>query len=263
MGCWVSLRTPTHGKSEKQSFGFHDPEAGQTSSVLLVSMSHKFNPPDIASLIGTGFSGLSMPFILLISPQFRFAGLPHRGLFKSSTTTVVIQLDNLLTPNQDPFRSQLFPVFRFGTPKIKKNYFIYYCLSFSYEIHSKRPRKSGKWFQEPGQNRNWIIDFLFWKEQQKELGYFNWISTVFQPYFNRISFFPFNILKFNIMVSTMSKMIEKVEESYNFAKRSEWVSLIHRGVAQSGSVHVWGACGRRFKSCHPDLIIRELREKKS
>ena len=120
MGCWVSLRTPTHGKSEKQSFGFHDPEAGQTSSVLLVSMSHKFNPPDIASLIGTGFSGLSMPFILLISPQFRFAGLPHRGLFKSSTTTVVMQLDNLLTPNQDPFRSQLFPVFRFGTPKIKK-----------------------------------------------------------------------------------------------------------------------------------------------
>jgi hypothetical protein len=44
MGCWVSLRTPTHGKSEKQSFGFHDPEAGQTISVLLVSMSHKFNP---------------------------------------------------------------------------------------------------------------------------------------------------------------------------------------------------------------------------
>lgn|GEM_PF-3420478 len=26
-----------------------------------------------------------------------------------------------------------------------------------------------------------------------------------------------------------------------------------RDVAQSGSVHVWGACGRRFKSCHPDL----------
>ncbi len=23
-------------------------------------------------------------------------------------------------------------------------------------------------------------------------------------------------------------------------------------VAQSGSVHVWGACGRRFKSCSPD-----------
>lgn len=26
-----------------------------------------------------------------------------------------------------------------------------------------------------------------------------------------------------------------------------------RDVAQSGSVHVWGACGRRFKSCHPDF----------
>ncbi len=24
------------------------------------------------------------------------------------------------------------------------------------------------------------------------------------------------------------------------------------GVAQFGSVHGWGPCGRRFKSCHPD-----------
>ena len=70
--------------------------------------------------ISSTLSGLSMPFILLIYPQFRFAGLPQLWLFKSSTTTVVIQLDNLLTPNQDPFRSQIFPVFRFGTPKIKK-----------------------------------------------------------------------------------------------------------------------------------------------
>ncbi len=23
-------------------------------------------------------------------------------------------------------------------------------------------------------------------------------------------------------------------------------------MAQSGSVHGWGPCGRRFKSCHPD-----------
>ena len=27
-----------------------------------------------------------------------------------------------------------------------------------------------------------------------------------------------------------------------------------RDVAQSGSAHAWGAWGRRFKSCHPDLI---------
>ncbi len=25
-----------------------------------------------------------------------------------------------------------------------------------------------------------------------------------------------------------------------------------RGVAQPGSAHVWGACGRRFKSSRPD-----------
>ena len=26
-----------------------------------------------------------------------------------------------------------------------------------------------------------------------------------------------------------------------------------RDVAQPGSAHVWGAWGRKFKSCHPDL----------
>jgi hypothetical protein len=31
-----------------------------------------------------------------------------------------------------------------------------------------------------------------------------------------------------------------------------------RGVAQSGSVRVWGAWGRKFKSCHPDLKIKGL-----
>ena len=29
--------------------------------------------------------------------------------------------------------------------------------------------------------------------------------------------------------------------------------FIIRDVAQSGSVHAWGAWGRRFKSCHPDF----------
>ena len=28
--------------------------------------------------------------------------------------------------------------------------------------------------------------------------------------------------------------------------------LIIRDVAQSGSVHAWGACGRWFESSHPD-----------
>ncbi len=32
-----------------------------------------------------------------------------------------------------------------------------------------------------------------------------------------------------------------------------------RGVAQPGSVSVWGAGGRKFKSCHPDeMTIKEL-----
>ena len=29
--------------------------------------------------------------------------------------------------------------------------------------------------------------------------------------------------------------------------------VLNRDVAQSGSAHGWGPCGRRFKSCHPDF----------
>lgn len=31
--------------------------------------------------------------------------------------------------------------------------------------------------------------------------------------------------------------------------------VIERGVAQPGSAHAWGACGRRFESSHPDQFM--------
>ena len=31
-----------------------------------------------------------------------------------------------------------------------------------------------------------------------------------------------------------------------------------RDVAQPGSVHVWGAWGRKFKSCHPDILKEDI-----
>ena len=34
----------------------------------------------------------------------------------------------------------------------------------------------------------------------------------------------------------------------------------NRDVAQSGSVHGWGPCGRRFKSCHPDILHNKKAE---
>ncbi len=34
------------------------------------------------------------------------------------------------------------------------------------------------------------------------------------------------------------------------------ISWLFRGVAQPGSAHVWGACGRWFKSSHPDFVAR-------
>jgi hypothetical protein len=39
-------------------------------------------------------------------------------------------------------------------------------------------------------------------------------------------------------------------ESWEFAI----LPSLHRGVAQPGSAHAWGACGRRFKSSRPDSI---------
>jgi hypothetical protein len=30
---------------------------------------------------------------------------------------------------------------------------------------------------------------------------------------------------------------------------------IESGCSSGGRVHVWGACGRRFKSCHPDTSL--------
>lgn len=36
------------------------------------------------------------------------------------------------------------------------------------------------------------------------------------------------------------------------------IKFLARGVAQPGSVHVWGACGRKFKSCHPDKRQSQL-----
>lgn len=35
-------------------------------------------------------------------------------------------------------------------------------------------------------------------------------------------------------------------------KNSYYICIRIRDVAQPGRVHVWGACCRRFKSCHPD-----------
>ena len=37
-------------------------------------------------------------------------------------------------------------------------------------------------------------------------------------------------------------------------KMATFAPIIVRGVAQPGSVSVWGAGGRKFKSCHPDLL---------
>ncbi len=37
-------------------------------------------------------------------------------------------------------------------------------------------------------------------------------------------------------------------------KMATFAAIIVRGVAQPGSVSVWGAGGRKFKSCHPDNL---------
>ena len=54
---------------------------------------------------------------------------------------------------------------------------------------------------------------------------------------------------------------EKILESLDFLPRKFWrikekpylcSRKEKRDVAQPGRVRVWGACGRKFESCHPD-----------
>ncbi len=52
-----------------------------------------------------------------------------------------------------------------------------------------------------------------------------------------------------IQYNQKSKIINHLPLNYY-----EFSIFVARDVAQSGSVHVWGACGRRFESCHPDFL---------
>ena len=45
---------------------------------------------------------------------------------------------------------------------------------------------------------------------------------------------------------------QKFESKIRSPKHDICYNAFLRGVAQPGSVHAWGACGRRFKSSHPD-----------
>lgn len=51
----------------------------------------------------------------------------------------------------------------------------------------------------------------------------------------------------------MKKSFVKAKRTVTFAPPNKnGKQQIVRGVAQPGSVSVWGAGGRKFKSCHPD-----------
>ena len=42
-------------------------------------------------------------------------------------------------------------------------------------------------------------------------------------------------------------------------RRRQWPSVFRlSGCSSVGRVHVWGACGRTFESCHPDNFGRLL-----
>ncbi len=55
-------------------------------------------------------------------------------------------------------------------------------------------------------------------------------------------------------------MAANVFIKYIFAIRKLKFFDFHRDVAQPGSVLVWGARGRKFKSCHPDKHKSDLRK---
>ena len=46
---------------------------------------------------------------------------------------------------------------------------------------------------------------------------------------------------------------EEIKVGSDSATPTLFKNYLFRDVAQPGSAHAWGAWGRRFKSCHPDI----------
>ena len=55
-------------------------------------------------------------------------------------------------------------------------------------------------------------------------------------------------LKLAILSTKLSKNLQVTKKSHNFAPTKQGT-----GCSAVGSAHVWGARGRKFESCHPDL----------
>ncbi len=51
-------------------------------------------------------------------------------------------------------------------------------------------------------------------------------------------------------------LIKLETKDRHFGCRQSSFLVRFRDVAQPGSAHVWGAWGRKFKSCHPDKSIK-------
>ena len=58
-------------------------------------------------------------------------------------------------------------------------------------------------------------------------------------------------LKIAILSTKLSKNLQVTKKSHNFAPTKQGT-----GCSAVGSAHVWGARGRKFESCHPDLKQR-------
>jgi hypothetical protein len=109
---------------------------------------------------------------------------------------------------------------------------------------------------------------------QKPLGFgsiyvrpqFFWRKTLNLPFL-----FQFPVVSLHALKKALAQLQKRVISSVGLERcfdraevtGSSPVSLTNfilflRDVAQPGSAHAWGAWSRRFKSCHPDTIMKEL-----
>ena len=74
---------------------------------------------------------------------------------------------------------------------------------------------------------------------------------------NKYYFYPCNSRNISTSYGAIfeidSNHIQKSEELFAILKFICTFATAIRDVAQPGRVRVWGACGRKFESCHPDI----------
>lgn len=76
------------------------------------------------------------------------------------------------------------------------------------------------------------------------------ITTIYNANLENIPYFILLIIK--KITRNCGSILQNSQKLFAISKLIRTFATAIRDVAQPGRVRVWGACGRKFESCHPD-----------